>query len=195
MQRVFETSSHFARELTSPELPELQALLDANPEYFITVSGAPPSPSEARDEFEEEPPAHITHGRRWFLGFFNENGQLQGVTIVVRDLAATGVWHIALYLWASQLHGSGAPLAMHAALEAWATQSGAEWLRLGVVVGNRRAERFWEKLGYAEVRRREGVIAGDRSNIVKVMVKPLLAQPLATYTTLVPRDRPDSTLP
>jgi RimJ/RimL family protein N-acetyltransferase len=194
MQRLFETATHVARELSTAELPELQALFEANPEYFIAVTGEPPCPSEARNEFEEEPPSHIQHGRRWFLGLFNASSDLQGVCIVVRDLGATGVWHIALYLWASQLHGSGIARDMHAALETWALRSGALWLRLGVVVGNHRAERFWEKIGYSEVRRREGVPTGRRNNEVRVMVKPLLGQPLSVYTELVPRDRPGSTL-
>ncbi len=194
MQQVFATNTHSARELDVAELPALQALFDANPEYFITVTGQPPRPDEALNEFAEEPPTHIPHGRRWFLGLFSADGQLQGLAVVVRDLGATGVWHLALYLWASRLHGTGIPREVHAAFEAWALRSGAEWLRLGVVVGNSRAERFWEKLGYAEVRRREGVQAGTRSNEVRVMVKPLLGQPPAAYTERVPRDRPGSTL-
>jgi RimJ/RimL family protein N-acetyltransferase len=195
MQRVFESASHFARELGASELPGLQALFETIPEYFIAVTGEPARPSEAKNEFEEEPPAHIQHGRRWFLGLFAASGALQGVCIVVRDLGATGVWHIALYLWASQLHGSATPRDMYAALEAWAWRSGAQWLRLGVVVGNHRAERFWEKHGYSEVRRRKGIPSGKRINKVRVMVKPLLGQRLPEYLQLVPRDRPDSTLP
>lgn len=42
-----------ACERTAAELPELQALFDANPEYFISVSGQPPGRSEARDEYDE----------------------------------------------------------------------------------------------------------------------------------------------
>ncbi len=50
--------------------------------------------------------------------------------------------------------------------------SGAQWLRRGVVVGNTRAERCWERPGYVEVRRRDGIVMGVRSNTVRVMVKP-----------------------
>ena len=50
---------------------------------------------------------------------------------------------------------------------------GAKWLRLGVVAGNTRAERFWEKCGYREVRTREGVRMGERLNTLRVMMKPL----------------------
>ena len=68
---------------------------------------------------------------------------------------------------------------------------GREWLRLGVVHGNLRAERFWDALGYVEARTRQGVELGKLVNTVRVMVKPLAGGTLARYLTLVGRDRPD----
>jgi hypothetical protein len=61
------------------------------------------------------------------------------------------------------------------------------------VVGNARAERFWERLGYAETRRREGVRAGRRVNSVRILLKPLGGETLPAYLGRVPRDRPGST--
>jgi hypothetical protein len=72
---------------------------------------------------------------------------------------------------------------------------GAHWVRLGVVLGNGRAERIWEKLGFAEVRRRTGVPTGQRINTIRAMVKPLDDVGLKAYLCSVERDRPDSTLP
>jgi bisphosphoglycerate-dependent phosphoglycerate mutase len=66
--------------------------------------------------------------------------------------------------------------------------SGARWLRLGVVEGNTRAERFWQTLGYSEVRRRSGVMMGSRNNTVRALVKPLAGSSLADYLLRVPRD-------
>lgn len=195
MVKVFESPSHAAVELVERHLPELQALFEANPEYFLLVSGAPPRPNEAVEEFNEEPPAHIPHGRRWFLGFFDGAKRLDGMGIVVRDLGAQTVWHIALYLWATSLHGTGTAKLAHAALENWARSLGARWLRLGVVVGNSRAERFWERLGYVEARRRGNIAAGVLNNEVRIMVKPLDGQDVQEYLALVPRDNPDSDLP
>lgn len=191
----FQTSRHRARELAADDLPCVQALFEANPAYFELVSSAPPRADEARQEFDDLPPEHLSYGRRWFLGFFADGDLLQGVAIVLRDLGAPGVWHIALFLWDSALHGSGAAAESHAALQAWAEAQGARWLRLGVVIGNTRAERFWHGQGYRRVRHRSGVPAGERTNTVSVLVKALQQQPLHEYLALVPRDHPDSTLP
>lgn len=62
----------------------------------------------------------------------------------------------------------GLAQALHAELEAWAVSNGANWLRLGVVQGNGRAERFWESLGYVEFRTRIGVEMGKRTNTLRV---------------------------
>ena len=64
------------------------------------------------------------------------------------------------------------------------------WMRLGVVAGNGRAERFWEKCGFVEVRRREELMMGAKINTVRVMVKPLAGGALPDYLAAVKRDNP-----
>jgi hypothetical protein len=59
--------------------------------------------------------------------------------------------------------------------------------------GHARAERFWHRAGYREVRRRQGVVMGERVNTVVVMVKALAATDgLSEYLAVVARDRPES---
>ena len=69
---------------------------------------------------------------------------------------------------------------------------GAEWLRLGVVLGNARAERFWERRGFAETRKRGNLEMGKRVNTVRVMMKPLAGGTHAQYLSLIERDRPEA---
>jgi len=70
-------------------------------------------------------------------------------------------------------------------------ERGAQWIRLGVVVGNGRAERFWEKMGFIEVRRRHDIEVEGRLSDLRVMAKPLSGGNLADYLAVVARDRPD----
>lgn len=192
---LFQTLGIVARELRADEVPLLQALFDANPEYFVAINGRRADADEAQREFDELPPPHLGFTRRWLTGLFDRTDVLQGVAIVVSDLSAPAVWHIALYLFATRLHGSGTAREVYAALEDWVTRSGAQWLRLGVVAGNARAERFWHDRGFREVRVRDGVDTGGRTNRVRVLAKPLGAKGLDDYLALVARDRPDSPLP
>jgi GNAT superfamily N-acetyltransferase len=197
---LFESVALLACELAESDLPALQALFDANPEYFLAVNGRKPGADLARVEFEERPPPHLSHTRQWTLGLYEKDvpgTPLAGVAIVVADLCTPAVWHVALFLVATRLHGQGVAGPAFQALQAWMREQGARWLRLGVVVGNARAEAFWNRQGFAELRRREGVDTGGRINDISVRLKPLRETPgeIDAYLEQVPRDRPGSVLP
>ncbi len=168
----------------------LQAFFDANPLYFEAVHGEPAQPGEAREEIHGELPAGWPFTRKWVFGYLDEGGTLAAMANVVTDLLAAGVWHVGTFIVATDRHGTGDAQCLYAGLEAWAGEGGARWMRLGVVEGHRKAERFWEGRGYAEVRRREGIVMGKRTHTIRVMAKPLQGQSLAEYYAIVPRDRP-----
>lgn len=192
---VFATADLQARELQPGEVPLLQALFDANPGYFQIVNHRPAEPDEAQREFDEDPPPHLSWSRRWFLGLFQPDGTLAGVAIVVSDLCAPRVWHLALFLLATRLHGRGVAQRTYDALEAWVRAQGAQWLRLGVVRANARARRFWQRQGFHDLRRRDGVDTGGHLNDLFTCCKPLAGGSIDEYLALVPRDAPGSTLP
>ena len=179
-------------ELDVAQVGVLQALFEDNAEYFHAIQGAPASATEAYDELTEELPAGWSFTRQYRLGWQDRSGALRAMANITSDLLAPGVWHIGLFMLAKESHGSGDAQKLYRSLEAWAFAQGAQWLRLGVVLGNERAERFWRASGFAECRTREGVEMGGQINTIRVMVKPLRGGMLADYLQAVPRDRPIS---
>jgi GNAT superfamily N-acetyltransferase len=178
-------------EIGAADAPLLQRFFDENPAYFMAVQGEPAGPTEARDEIASLPPAGWPFTRKWLIGYVEADGRLAAVAHVITDLFVPGVWHVGLFVVASSRHGRGDAQALAGELESWARESGAEWLRLGVVEGNVRARRFWDSRGYRPLRTRGGVVMGSRTNVVCTMVKPLAGGDLARYLDLVARDRPD----
>jgi RimJ/RimL family protein N-acetyltransferase len=189
---LFEGPGFRALECGEADVPALQRFYEENPEYFLIVSGEGPHAGQGREEFEELPPPDLAYERKWTIRFVDAGGALLAFAVIVSELPAPGVWHIGLFIVATRLHGTGEAKSFHKALEEWARENGAQWLRLGVVVGNARAERFWERMGYVEARRREGVRAGHRVNTVRIMLKPLGSESLPDYLARVPRDQPRS---
>lgn len=185
---LFEGPGFRALECGESDIATLQRFFEENPEYFFITSGEGPHAGQGREEFEDLPPPDYTYDRKWTIRYVDADGTMLGVAIVLSDLPAPGVWHIGLFIVATRLHGGGEATAFHEALESWIRGSGARWLRLGVVVGNARAERFWERMGYSETRRRGGVQAGHRVNTVRTMLKPLGGESLPDYLARVPRD-------
>jgi GNAT superfamily N-acetyltransferase len=190
LRELFHAGRFAALELGAGDLAAVQRLFESNPGYHQLVAGRAPTPSEAQEEFAARPPCPF--GKKWLIGFEEERGELVGVADVISDIFGPGVWTVGLFFLATSLHGSGAARSLYEAMEAWMKREGALWSRLGVVEGNARAARFWEKAGYAEVRKRHGVEIGEKVNALSVMAKPLAGGTLAQYLALVSRDRPET---
>jgi RimJ/RimL family protein N-acetyltransferase len=188
---LFAAGTVRAVELRADDIPALQRFFEQNPDYFICVNGQPAVANEAHEEFHSSLPEGWSFTRKSILGFVDEAGTMVGMANIISDFLAPGVWHIGLYMVATNLHGRGTARALHERMENWMREAGAHWLRLGVVAGNMRAERFWERLGFVEVRQRHGIAMGSRVNTVRVMAKPLGPATLTEYLALVSRDRPE----
>lgn len=180
-----------AVEITAGREPMLQRFFNDNPAYFLAVTGEPARAQEAQEEIDGLPPAGWHFSKKWLIGYADAQDRLVAIADVVADLLAPGVWHIGLFIVATDRHGSGDAQALYRGLEEWAVAHGARWVRLGVVEGNQRAERFWQARGYVQTRTRAGIIMGPRVNAVRLMVKPLGSETLDHYLTLAPRDRPE----
>lgn len=179
-------------ELGAGSEPLLQRFFEDNPLYFESVNGEPPQPTEAHEEIHGALPAGWPYTRKWVFGYANTQGSLVAMANIVSDLLAPSVWHIGTFIVATSRHGTGDAQVLYRNVESWATRQGAQWLRLGVVQGNGRAERFWERQGFIQTRLRSGVSMGKLTNTLRVMFKPLAGGSMAQYLALVERDRPDS---
>ena len=173
------------------DIPTVQRFLEENPDYSLLVEGGPPAADAAKKEFAQMPPADWPLKRKWMIGFRDEERCLIAFADVLEDLFVAGVWHLGLFIVATPLHGRGVGRSLYGALERWMKNRGCDWIRLGVVAGNVRAERFWPQCGYREVRMRLGVPYGKNVNDIRVMVKPLTGGKMADYLAAVARDRPE----
>jgi GNAT superfamily N-acetyltransferase len=178
-------------ELRPDREAQLQRFFEANPQYYEICYGEPPGPGEAHEEIHGVLPVDWSFTKKWLIGYFDAAGEMVGMANVVSDLLAPKVWHIGYFLIATSRYGTGLAQALYWGLERWMLESGAEWLRLGVVVGNTRAERFWVSCGFLDTRTRSGVVYGKRKHTLRVMYKALAGGTLEEYRTLIPRDRPE----
>ncbi len=178
-------------ELTVGHAALLQRFFEENPAYFLATAGEPAGPEEALDEINGEVPAGMPFTKKWVVGYAGADGSLVAMANVITDLLALSIHHIGTFIVATKLHGSGQAQILYQGLERWAASDGAAWLRLGVVRGNARAERFWASQGYLSVRERPGIEMGKRVVTVRNMVKPLASGSLEEYFALAPRDRPE----
>jgi len=173
----------------------LQRFFEENPLYFECVNGEPPQPTEAHEAIHGALPAGWPYTKKWVIGYADAHGSLAAMANVVSDLLAPSVWHIGIFIVATSRHGSGDAHLLYRSLESWARSHGAQWLRLGVIQGNVRAERFWERQRFIQTRVRSAVSMGKLTHTLRVMFKPLAGGSMAQYLALVERDRPESEAP
>ena len=175
-------------ELTLDQSPALQKFFDQNPAYFLATSGEAAGPGEAHEEIESEVPAGWRFTKKWVVGYMSENGALVAMANIITDFLAPAVFHIGTFIVATHRHGTGDAQTLYRGLEDWSIGNGAKWIRLGVVNGNVRAERFWARAGYVAVRERHGIQMGNHTTTLTTMFKPLGGGNLEAYLALVPRD-------
>ncbi|MEN3111052.1 GNAT family N-acetyltransferase [Uliginosibacterium paludis] len=179
------------RLLGDADAPLLQAFFDANPDYFQRSDGHAAGPEEAIETLRDAPPPELSWSSKGVFGFFAPDDRLGAMAQVIGGLMVESVWHIGLFILATERHGRGEAQSLVRWLEDLALSRQAHWMRLGVLVKNPRAARFWEKTGYRCVRLRQDVQVGEQRHDVRVMVKPLRGGELAAYLELVARDRPE----
>ena len=177
-------------ELTAERAPLLQAFFEANPAYFLATQGEPAGPGEALEEITSQVPPDMPFTRKLVVGYLGPAGDVVAMANVITDLLAVSIHHIGTFIVSTNRHGSGLAQELYGGLEDWARVNGAVWLRLGVVQGNTRAERFWKSQRYVPVRERPGIQMGSLKVTVQNMVKPLYCTSLDEYYSLAPRDRP-----
>lgn len=176
-------------ELTKADTGELQTFFEDNPDYFLVCHGTPARPDEAATELQLNIPNDYAYDRQWLIGFRAQGERLIAVAHIVKDLFSAGVWHVGLFIVETGRHGNGDAPLIYAAIEAWAVNQGARWIRLGVVKDNVRASRFWEARGFLAVRERAEVAMGLKNNTLVTMVKTLGTSTLTQYLARVERDR------
>lgn len=178
--------------LTRADTTRLQRFFEANPAYFQLLGGAPAGPDEAAELFDDLPPTGWPYTRVWHVGFADAHGDLVAMADLVADLLAPAVWHVGLFIVATDRHGSGDADRIWQALAAWMQSQGAQWLRLGVVAANPRALRFWRRQGFIPLRVREGVEISGRLHTVQTLARAVGEGRIEDYLRLVPRDLPEA---
>ncbi|WP_119068855.1 GNAT family N-acetyltransferase [Aggregatilinea lenta] len=168
---VFTVGQVEARELTPQDAGALQTLLEACDDYTVLVEGQPPDAEAAFDVMADLAPGKTLDDKR-LLGLWRGD-RLVGVLDAMVGYPMPDVWFIGLLMIAPEQRGHGLGASVVGAFEAWAASQGARAIGLGVVEPNRDALRFWQRLGYAELRRTGPRPFGRNLHVVIVLQKAL----------------------
>ena len=156
------------------DLPAMQALLDADPEYARRVTGADPAPGSATDLILDRPP-DLHPDRKAVLGAVDDHG-LAAVVDVLRGWPASSIAHIGLLQVHAGRKHQGVGRRTHAMLVEWVAQAWPEIrvLRAAIVATNADAAGpFWAAMGYRPTEAPKPYQAGVTSTTVTAWTRPV----------------------
>lgn len=180
-----QTSVH---RLGRNDIPSLQALLDRCPDHWMVHEGRVAPPDAAEEIFRHAPPDYESR-RIIVLGVFDARGRLVGIVTSPPDFPNPGDWCIGLFLLEPSVRSQGLGGEILRAFEDWIFDQGATRCLLVVVDDNPLGRRFWDRMGYREVRRLPPRLHGPKSQGAVEMERRLVPPTPVLETPPEPRPR------
>ncbi|HST60478.1 MAG TPA: GNAT family N-acetyltransferase [Longimicrobium sp.] len=149
---AFLFDGYAAVRLSSADVAELQALHERCTDYFELIQGAPTEPTSAAEDLVGLPPGKELADKHYF-GIHAADGALTGALELLRDWPNPGTWWLGLLMLDPPARGAGLGARIYTAAREWVRAQGGETISLAVLEQNTQAERFWRRLGFAEIER------------------------------------------
>jgi len=179
----FDTDRFCCRLIDARHSQALAALYQHNPDYWLSMAGSVPSASMARLDLVQS-----VEGKSPKLGIYDAHQVLIGVCFLVRDFLAPHVWHIEFFLISTELRGTGVSHEIFGGLADRIQILGGQWMRLGCVTTDARANRFWNDQGFVDLGIWQGRVLGKTVEL-QLKWKSLAGGTLSDYFQVVPNDR------
>jgi ribosomal protein S18 acetylase RimI-like enzyme len=157
-------------EAGTPDVSALQALHLRCADFVEATTGHPPREDEAEHLFTGAPPGKGAADKQ-VLGVIRE-GALIGVVELLIGYPGPTDWYIGLLLLSPEARGVGVGTAVVRDVAERVAAAGGRALHLIVREDNPRAGAFWERQGFALVKRLVQDL-GTKKNLVLKMVRPL----------------------
>ena len=167
---LFSCGNETAALITPEDMPDLQALLERSADFFYLIEGQPPGPDAARSLEIEGPPGWSLK-KKILIGVKDQNSSLIAIIEGMRDYPEDGIFWIGLLLIDPFKRSQGLGERIMNGFEGWARAQGARQVRLGVADVNRKAMRFWQRIGFELVSKTGPTFLGQNEHVIYRMKK------------------------
>ncbi len=169
---LFSCGDEIALEITPEDMPALQALLECSADYYNLIENHAPGPDAAISLVNDGPPGWGMENKI-LIGIFSQGGTLVAVLEGMRHYPRQNIFWIGLLLVDPSRRGQGLGERIMTGFEGWARSQGARQIRLGVVDVNKKALRFWQRIGFEQVGKKGSLYLGQQEHVVYGMKKKL----------------------
>jgi ribosomal protein S18 acetylase RimI-like enzyme len=160
--------AYSVRRLLFEDIGAVQVLCEKCLDYMLLVDGHPADPDEVEREFQSVPPGNSPDDKLVF-GITNRQNDLVGLLDVIRSYPEQTTWWIGLLLFIPEVRSQGIGQKLLEGLAGYVRGNGGQAIMLGVVEENKRAYKFWNRVGFEFVRMTEPQQFGNKSQTVSIM--------------------------
>ena len=149
------------RPVKEGDLPAVLSLLESDPDYFA-LDGKLPSLDSLRADLSALPPRCIME-QKHYVAFWRE-GTPEAVLDWVEGYPRERTLWVGFFLVKKSLQGQGLGKRLMSALPGAAYDGGMDSLRLACLENNETGHRFWEAMGFRDLRKGE-TLTGQNSAV------------------------------
>jgi ribosomal protein S18 acetylase RimI-like enzyme len=171
-ETAFDTDlpdDYSVRWLLPEDIEAIQKLFENCLDYLLIVDGHGADPNAIEEELFQSTPLGKSPNDRFVFGIFNQQNDLAGLLEGLRQYPDETTWWIGLLLFVPEVRSQGIGQKVMLGFAEYVRSSGGQAIMLGVVEENRRAHKFWNRLGFKLVRKTEPRQFGDKIHTVNVM--------------------------
>ncbi len=159
------------RPLEERDAPHLQALFDADPEYFALADGFVSDVDKLQQIRVALPPDGSYDDK--FLFVITQGDQVVGMIDIIRGYPERATWYLPLLFLAKELRGQGSGRRALHAIYAWVRTQGGAAVSVGVAEGNSLGRWLYATEGFVFKTAREPDPTEHRLRRMLVLERPV----------------------
>ena len=159
-----EYKNFIIKDVSHNDQIKIQELCNSCVDYFLISQGKPATGNEAQ-EFLMALPPNKTYEDKINLGIINVRENLVGFVDLIRNYPQNGTWYIGLLLIDPKERRNGLGRYIIHEIIQLVKKNNGEKIKIGVLIENENALKFWESIGFDVTVKSEIVLEGVNRSI------------------------------
>ncbi|MDR2976747.1 MAG: GNAT family N-acetyltransferase [Streptococcaceae bacterium] len=151
------------KSLNRSQLREVTEIWAAAEDYGRLENAEEFDALESAKEFFDTLPPGKSYADKQTLGVYDDSDQLMGLVDLAKNYPIDGTYFLGLLLLVPSARANGLGHRVHEEIISLVRKQGARKLRLGVLVNNPKALKFWQAQGYEVLKQTKQLGSGGNS--------------------------------
>lgn len=144
LKAPFSIAGYHVCILGESQTLDIQNLCERCRDYFILDQGTGPGGHVGTEILD----AHLGQSEKYVIGLYEDETHLRAIVDLLQNYPKKNEWFLGLVLIDPEARGLGLGRLIHEGVLGWIKDQKGYKINIGVLDNNRRALKFWTRLGY-----------------------------------------------